>query len=82
MAKGCVIGDNCSLNNCVLEDGVTVGDDVVLNSVIVGSGCVIPDGVSMGEKVILGSGVELSPGVKIDSGAVKISHKVTKMIFV
>jgi len=69
MAKGCVIGDNCLLSNCVLEDGVTVGDDVVLNNVIVGSGCVIPDGVSMGEKVILGSGVELSPGVKIDSGA-------------
>ena len=65
----CQISDNVTINNSVLGAGVVVGQGLTISNSVLADGCILPAGVSLGEKVLLGAGVELSPGVTVETGS-------------
>jgi len=61
----CVIGEGSSIENCVLVDRVTVGSNVVLRDAIVDTDSVIEDNVVIATSTVLASGSRVAFGTVI-----------------
>jgi len=71
IGRDCRVGPNASLQNCILLDGVTVGEHCVLEEAILCSGTVvesharIKSGSVVGENTVIGESAVVESGVKI-----------------
>jgi UDP-3-O-[3-hydroxymyristoyl] glucosamine N-acyltransferase len=61
VGRRCKLGDKCRLNNVVIMDDVTVGDNAILQNTIIGAGCKIGDNCNLND-------CQVSPGKIIPSG--------------
>lgn len=61
VGRRCKLGDKCRLNNVVIMDDVTVGDNAILQNTIIGAGCKIGDNCNLND-------CQVSPGMIIPSG--------------
>jgi NDP-sugar pyrophosphorylase family protein len=61
VGRRCNLGDKCRLNNVVIMDDVTVGDNAILQNTIIGAGCKIGDNCNLND-------CQVSPGKVIPSG--------------
>ncbi|WP_377888091.1 gamma carbonic anhydrase family protein [Alkalihalobacillus sp. R86527] len=94
IGKGVNIQDNSVLHqspnlNLILEDGVTVGHQVILHSshirknALIGMGSIVLDGAEVGEGAFVGAGSLVPPGKKIPADSLafgrpaKVIRKLT-----
>jgi NDP-sugar pyrophosphorylase family protein len=61
VGRRCKLGDKCRLNNVVIMDDVTVGDNAILQNTIIGAGCKIGDNCNLND-------CQVSPGKMIPNG--------------
>jgi hypothetical protein len=61
IGHGVCVGARSKINNCILMDGVVVGDNVTLQNSVVGAGAVIEAKSNLNE-VYVGSGVRVTAG--------------------
>lgn len=61
VGRRCQLGDKCRLNNVVIMDDATVGDNTILQNTIIGAGCKIGDNCNLND-------CQVAPGKSIPAG--------------
>ena len=64
--RGAEVGANCSLANCIVGAGVSIGDNTQIHDLVT-----IGEGVTIGADNVIANGMRIFPGVSIPDGAVK-----------